>query len=194
MPPRTIRSILGLPPSIPSLHDSVLVIIDAQNEYLNGTLRVNNINTSLKVIYSLLERYRNAGGHVIHVVHEFPPPTPIYTKNTPLAEIVDELKPLSTEPVIYKSHASVFTDTPFLEKLREIGKSKLVLVGYMAHNCISATARAGAELGFDISVVHDAIGDRELPGVSAEELVRVSLLELSDVVATIINSTAVKDN
>jgi nicotinamidase-related amidase len=44
----------------------------------------------------------------------------------------------------------------------------------MAHQCVSATTRAGAELGYDISVVRDAIGDRHLPGATAEELVRVS--------------------
>ena len=43
-----------------------------------------------------------------------------------------------------------------------------------AHNCISATARAGTELGYDISVVRDGVGDREIPGATAEELVRVS--------------------
>jgi hypothetical protein len=47
-------------------------------------------------------------------------------------------------------------------------------IGYMAHQCVSATTRAGAELGYDISVVQDAIGDRHLPGAKAEELVRVS--------------------
>lgn len=46
--------------------------------------------------------------------------------------------------------------------------------GYMAHNCVSATIRAAAELGYDSYAVKDAIGDRDIPGATAEELVRVS--------------------
>ena len=38
---------------------------------------------------------------------------------------------------------------------------------------MSGTSRAGAELGYDVSVVGDAIGDRDIPGASAEQLVEV---------------------
>lgn len=43
-----------------------------------------------------------------------------------------------------------------------------------AHVCISATSRIGAELGYDVSVVSDAIGDRDIPGAKAGQLVDVS--------------------
>ena len=46
--------------------------------------------------------------------------------------------------------------------------------GYMAHVCVSSTARAGDELGYDISVVKDGIGDRDVPGATASQLVEVS--------------------
>lgn len=42
-----------------------------------------------------------------------------------------------------------------------------------AHNCVSATARAGAELGYNIYVVRDAVGDRHLPELDAALLVKV---------------------
>lgn len=44
-----------------------------------------------------------------------------------------------------------------------------------AHVCISSTSRAGAELGYDVSVISDGIGDRDIPGASAKQLVDVSL-------------------
>lgn len=44
----------------------------------------------------------------------------------------------------------------------------------MAHVCISNTSRAGAELGYDVSVLRDGIGDRDIPGASAKQLVDVS--------------------
>lgn len=43
----------------------------------------------------------------------------------------------------------------------------------MAHNCVSATIRVAAEMGYDVYAVRDAIGDRDIPGATAEELVRV---------------------
>ena len=44
----------------------------------------------------------------------------------------------------------------------------------MAHVCISGTSRAGAELGYDMSVIKDGIGDRDIPGATASQLVDVS--------------------
>ncbi len=48
------------------------------------------------------------------------------------------------------------------------------LEGYMAHVCVSSTAREGDDLGYEMSVVKDAIGDRDVPGASASQLVEVS--------------------
>ncbi len=45
-----------------------------------------------------------------------------------------------------------------------------------AHVCVSGTSRAGAELGYDVSVLSDAIGDRDIPGASAKQLVDVGLM------------------
>ena len=45
-----------------------------------------------------------------------------------------------------------------------------------AHVCISNTSRAGAELGYDVSVLSDGIGDRDIPGASAKQLVDVSMM------------------
>lgn len=50
----------------------------------------------------------------------------------------------------------------------------------MAHVCISNTSRAGAELGFDMSVVRDVVGDRYIPGATATELVEVGVMPCFD--------------
>lgn len=53
-------------------------------------------------------------------------------------------------------------------------------MGYMAHVCVSTTARQAAERGYDVVLVREAIGDRDIPGVNAAELVDVVLKELAD--------------
>lgn len=58
----------------------------------------------------------------------------------------------------------------------------------MAHVCVSTTARQAAEKGYDVVVAEDAVGDRDIPGVKAEDLVRTSLAELADAFGTVVKS------
>jgi nicotinamidase-related amidase len=70
---------MGASPSTATPSDSTLVIIDAQNEYAEGALRVTDAPNTRKAIAGLLEKYRAAKGRVVHVVHSVPEGTPIFT-------------------------------------------------------------------------------------------------------------------
>ncbi|KAI8306061.1 putative isochorismatase family protein YddQ [Colletotrichum sp. SAR11_240] len=188
----SMRSMLGLPASTASTSDSVLVIIDAQNEYANGKLAVSGVEASRAKIASLLENYRVAKAPVIHVVHEVPADAPIFTPGTDLAEEFSELKPLEGESVVTKHFPGSFTGTNLEDLLKATGRNKVVLTGYMAHVCISTTARQASEKGWDVIVVEDAVGDRNIPGTGAEELTKVSLAEIADAFGTVIKSTDIK--
>jgi len=61
-----------------------------------------------------------------------------------------------------------------------------VLTGYMAHVCVSTTARQAAEKGYDVLLAEEAVGDRDIPGVSGEEVTRVVLRELGDAFGTVV--------
>ncbi|KAG8625333.1 hypothetical protein KVT40_007084 [Elsinoe batatas] len=188
----SFRQLIGVPPSTASPTDSTLIIIDAQNEYASGKLQVSNAPSSRKAIASLLEKYRSAGGDIVHVVHQTPEGAPVFTPNTPLAEEFEELAPKSGEKVIAKHHPSSFADTDLDEYLKGKGQKKVVLTGYMAHVCVSTTARQGAQLGYDVVLAEDAIGDRDIPGVKAEELTRVALQEIADAFGTVVKSGDIK--
>ncbi|MGH8010828.1 MAG: isochorismatase family protein [Candidatus Binatia bacterium] len=54
--------------------------------------------------------------------------------------------------------------------------------------CVSTTARQGAERGWDVIAVEDAIGTRDVPGSKADELKRVALAEIGDAFGTVIQS------
>lgn len=186
---KSFRSFLGIPPSNPTPQDSVYVIIDAQNEYDHGLLAVSNVAESRANIGAVLKKYRDAGGDVVHVTHSTPEGAPLFTPGTDLSEEFSELKPREGEMVVHKSHPSSFTQTDLKEQIDKTGKKKIVLAGYMAHVCVSGTSRAGAELGYDVSVISDAIGDRDIPGASAKQLVDTVLAELGDVSATVIKAS-----
>ncbi|KAI9376112.1 Isochorismatase-like protein [Aspergillus egyptiacus] len=193
---QSFRQTVGIPPSTASVQDSTLVIVDAQNEYAQGKLKVEHVSESRKVIADLLARYRRAGAgkNIVHVVHQVPEGAPVFTPNTPLAEEFEELKPQSGEKVVVKNFPSSFSQTDLNEYLQGIGAAgkKIVLVGYMAHICISTTARAGSELGYDVIVVRDAVGDRHIPGADADKLVDVALAELADGFATVVAAADVQ--
>lgn len=61
----------------------------------------------------------------------------------------------------------------------------------MAHVCVTTTARQADELGYDLILAEDAIGDRDIPGVPAKELVRVTLAELADSFGTVVKAGSI---
>lgn len=127
----SFRSLIGIQPSTASTQDSVLVIIDAQNEYATGQLQVSNVKTSRAVIASLLEKYRAAKAPVIHVVHATPDGAPVFTPGTELAEEFSELKPSDGESLVTKNHPGSFAETNLQSILEKTGRKKIVLTGYM---------------------------------------------------------------
>ncbi|KAI5458200.1 isochorismatase [Mariannaea sp. PMI_226] len=186
--PQTFRQLVGAPASTASVTDSTLIIIDAQNEYAEGKLKVEDVETSRKVIASLLQKYRKAKGEIVHVIHDTPAQAPVFTPGTSLAEVFEELTPIQGEKIVHKNFPSSFADTDLLEHLRSIGAKKIVLTGYMAHVCVSTTAREGARHGFEVLVVRDAVGDRNIPGLTGPDAVHAVLAELADAFATIVDS------
>jgi hypothetical protein len=44
------------------------------------------------------------------------------------------------------------------------------------------------ESGYDVIVVGDAVGDRDIPGVKGTELTKVVLAELADAIGTVVQS------
>jgi len=193
---KSFRDLIGVPPSHASPSDSALIIIDAQNEYADGQLKTANIDSTRKAIASLLETYRAAGAsdHIIHVTHQTPAGAPVFTSGTPLADEFAELKAKagSGEKAIAKQHPGSFTGTDLAEMLEKGGRKKVVLAGYMAHVCVSTTARQAAEKGYEVVLPREAIGDRDIPGAKAAEVVEMSLKELDDCFGTVVSVKDIK--
>ncbi|KAI0977585.1 Isochorismatase-like protein [Xylaria arbuscula] len=185
---KSFRQTVGVPPSTASTGDSVLVIIDAQNEYATGLLKTENVESTRAANAALLEKYRAANAPIVHVVHKTPDGAPVFTPGTPLADEFDELKPKDGESVVVKQFPGSFTGTQLQEIIEKSGRKKVVLTGYMAHVCVSTTARQAAERGWDVLIPKDAVGDRHIPGVNAADLVRVALSEIADAFGTIVES------
>jgi len=55
--------------------------------------------------------------------------------------------------------SSGFANTDLDLQLKRHGIQRLIVVGLIAHTCIEATVRFAAELGYDVTVVKDAVAD-----------------------------------
>ncbi|KAJ4341762.1 phospholipase C type enzyme [Ascochyta clinopodiicola] len=188
----SFRDLLGIRPGTASTSDSALIIIDAQNEYAEGQLKVTNAESSGKAIASLLEKYRAANGKIVHVMHQTPEGAPIFTPGTKLADEFGNVTAKDGEEVIWKQFPGSFEQTSLHDTLQSWGVKKVALTGYMAHVCVSTTAREAMQKGYEVILVEDAIGDRDIPGVEGSELTRVALAELADVFGTIVQSSDIR--
>lgn len=96
------------------------------------------------------------------------------------------------EEVIWKPMPGSFTETNLDDVLKKWDIKKIVLTGYMAHVCVSTTAREGMQKGYDVVLVEDAIGDRDIPGAKGDEVTSMVLKELADVFGTVVKSGDIK--
>jgi nicotinamidase-related amidase len=191
--PATLFELAGvtLRPAQPSDPDAVLLIIDAQREYVDGALPLSGVQAAIAEIERLLAQARAAGTPVIHVVHKGQGgPGSLFHPAAPGFEIVAPLRPQAGEAVIEKSRVSAFAGTGLEEAIQRSGRKNLIVVGFMTHNCVSTTARAARDLGYAPTLVAAATATRDLPdgqgGVIPAALVQqASLAALADRTAAI---------
>ena len=197
--PLTLLQLAGVSPRPATLADSVLVIVDAQNEYVNGKLPLAGIAEAIAEGARLLAAARTAGTPVIHIVQHSAPGRLVFDPQTSFAEIVPQLTSLPAEEVIVKRLPNAFAGTGLEARLKAIaaatGRKNVILAGFMTHMCISATARAALDLGIAATVVATACATRSIPspfsGVIAARMVHeTALAELADRFATIVANAA----
>jgi nicotinamidase-related amidase len=189
--PKTLLQLAGANPAPPSLADSAVVVIDAQREYTDGRLPLINVEPALAEIGKLLKRARALQIPVIHIQHQGKPGS-AFGPDTTGFEIASPAKPAPGEAVVHKSLPNAFASTDLASRLAALKKSNVVLVGFMTHMCVEATARASIDLGFKATVVASATATRPLPdplggaALTADEVQRNALAAIADRFATIV--------
>ena len=191
MKPKTLLELAGANPAPPALSESTVVVIDAQREYTDGKLPLHQVEHALAEIGKLLKRARALRAPVIHIQHQgkaggaFGPDTPGF-------EFASPSTPAPGEAVVHKNLPNAFASTDLASRLAALKKPNVVLVGFMTHMCVEATARASIDLGFKASVVASATATRPLPdplggaSLSAAEVQRNALAAIADRFATVV--------
>ncbi len=188
--PTTLRTVSGLPSAAPSLAGSALVMIDLQNTYREGLMRLADVEPAIVEAQALLRRAREAGTPIFHIRHSAGAGSP-YDIEAATGAISDEVAPQGDEPVITKLFPSAFVGTDLEERLRAKGVRDVILAGFMTHMCVNSTARGAFNLGFHPTVVAATTATRDLPGldgsvVKAAALQSASLAALADLFAVVV--------
>ena len=152
-----------------------LVIVDIQRDYFpGGNMPLHEPEAAAAKAGQVLEAFRAAGDPVVHVQHLGAAGAGFLEEGTDGAEIMAPVTPQDGETLITKRAPNSFLGTDLEEHLRNLDVDEVVVTGMMTSMCVDATTRAGADLGFEMTLVPDACAapDLEFAGrrVAAEDV------------------------
>ncbi|MFF9070067.1 isochorismatase family protein [Streptomyces sp. NPDC014891] len=186
----TLRDVIGLPQDLPRLADSALIMIDFQNTYRSGVMRLDGAEAALAAGARLLAAARAAGAPVVHVVNDGGEGTP-YDIRAEIGAISEEVAPVEGEKVVVKQFPDAFHATDLEAALKDLGADgDLVIAGFMTHMCVLFTAQGAFNRGHRPTVVAEATATRPLEGpdgtvTSAEALQAAALTTVTDLFGTV---------
>lgn len=147
---------------------TALLIIDVQDFYFpGGKSELVEPQAAADKAALLLAYFRKNGMPVIHIKHE----------SKTQSDIQKTVTPVEGEKVITKKEVSSFNGTDLNDYLKSLGVKNLVICGMQTHMCVEGAVRAGYDLGYKITLVHDACATRDLKW--GDEVVPAKMVHLS---------------
>jgi nicotinamidase-related amidase len=172
-----------------------LIVVDVQNEFSPGGLRaVDNHVDALIVVRRRVAEARAAGYPIAWIRHfNRPHESRAFVPGTWGSELSPEVVPRpdrDKEQLFEKDVYGAFSGTGLERWLQARGVTKVVVVGFFTHMCLSTTVREALIRGFEVVVDPEATGARALDhphlgGQSAAEVRRSALLQVADMGAMI---------
>jgi nicotinamidase-related amidase len=171
-----------------------LLIIDIQNDYFpGGAFPLVGPEAAAEAARRALDAFRAAGEPIVHLQHVWDAPDATFMRpGTDGVEIHPLVVPADCEPVLRKTEPNGFLGTGLEQRLRAEGIDEIVVAGMMSSMCVDATVRAGADLGFGMTVIHDGcaapdleFGGTQVPGASVHA---AFMAALGDGYATLVSS------
>ncbi|MBV9145961.1 MAG: cysteine hydrolase [Acidobacteria bacterium] len=165
--------------------NSALLIVDPYNDFISEggkfwarTKQVAEANGCVPNMLQVLTAARAAKLHVFYALHrryrpgdyedwKYIAPTQksawmskAFENGTWGGEIRSGFEPLPGD-IVAQEHwcSSGFANTDLDLLLKRHGIERLIVIGLIAHTCVEATVRFAAELGYEVTVVKDAIAD-----------------------------------
>ena len=117
----------------------------------------------LRVFYAIHHRYRSGDYETwkyVAPIQRMAWQRKTFEYGTWGGEFRPEFVPVPGE-IVAQEHwcSSGFANTDLDMQLKKQGIHQLIVIGLIAHTCVEATVRFGAELGYEMTVVRDATAD-----------------------------------
>jgi nicotinamidase-related amidase len=156
-----------------------LVVIDVQNEYATGGLRIQYppVAGSLDNIGRAMDAARGMGIPVIVVQQTAPESAPLFAAGSHGWALHGVVASRPRDHYVAKTLPSAFAGTDLGEWLAARAIDTLAVVGYMTHNCNDTTIKHAFDRGLQVEFLHDASGSvpyaNRAGAATAEEIHRV---------------------
>ncbi len=183
---------------------AALLLIDIQTGFDAPAWGKRNNPGAEAAAGRLLAHWRDRDWPLVHVRHVS------VQQGSPLTEarggiaFKPEAAPEAGETILEKSVNSAFIGTDLERRLCAAGVAEVVIAGLTTPHCVSTTARMAANLGFGVTVVHDACAAFAtnadmgwLPGapaLDAETVHRTALAHLHGEFAEVVGVEAILAN
>ena len=129
--------------------NTALLVIDVQNAAVE---HAHDRDAVVGNVSGLVDRARQEGVPVVWVQHS----DDQLERGTEGWQIVSELSPEETEPLVEKEYGDSFEDTNLETVLSELRVGRLVVVGAQTDWCVRSTLHGAIARGYDATLVSDA--------------------------------------
>lgn len=173
-----------------------LIVIDVQNEYVDGKLRIEYppVADSLANIGRAMDAATAAGLPVIVVQNHAPPTAPLFAKGSEGWRLHPVVAARPHDCWLEKTLPSAFAGTELRGWLQRHEIDTLSVAGYMTHNCVSATVFEALHAGLTPEFLVDASGSvpyrNDAGAVSAEEIHRTFSVVMHSRFAAVVPTSA----
>jgi len=171
-----------------------LLVIDIQRDYFpGGAYPLVGPAAAAEKAREVIDSFRSKAQPVLHMQHVWDAPDATFMRpGTDGVEIHPLVAPADGETVLQKTEPNSFVETPLESELRSRDVDDLVVVGMMTSMCVDSTVRAAVDLGFDVTLVHDAcaapdlaFAGHEVPGATVHA---AFVAALADGYATVVSA------
>lgn len=175
-----------------------LLVIDVQNEYFTGKLKVTYPNNSFDNILKVMD-YAKENNMIIIIVQHTGLHGDTFVKNSNEWEVHPKILEKSYDYLIEKTKPSSFYETNLEEIFKKENITEVVISGYMTQMCCDTTAREAFYKGYYVEFLSDATGtidvSNKIGTISSKDLHKATLitqsLRFSNVISSVewMNST-----
>lgn len=137
-----------------------LIVIDVQNEYVDGRLPIEHppVQDSLDAIGRAMDAATAHGVPVVVVQNTGPAGSPLFAKESLAWQLHPVVARRPRDHHVEKRLPSAYTGTDLAEWLQTNRIDTVTVCGYMTHNCVDSTVKHAVHNGTAVEVLHDAMG------------------------------------